>query len=172
MNESGGGSAHPPSPFQRILFCTDFSENSDFAFDFAVDTARRRPGCVLYLLHVVPEPDAQFWKTYLYEVDGVEEKGRRDMEAKIRETYLPRLPEGVEMRVEIREGRDAYQILLFARENKIDLIVMGRHGRSGLGKALFGQVTELVTRKAECAVLVIPLAFKERLDKDARHAQD
>ena len=46
--------------YQRILFCTDFSENADFAFPFAVDAAARRPGSELYLLHVIPESDAQF----------------------------------------------------------------------------------------------------------------
>ena len=65
---------HPESRFQRILFCTDFSEHADLAFDFAVDAAKRRPGCTLYLLHVIPEPEAQFWKTYIYEVDGVDTK--------------------------------------------------------------------------------------------------
>jgi nucleotide-binding universal stress UspA family protein len=51
--------------FKRILFCTDFSESADAAFDFAVDAAARRPGSVLYVLHVIHEVDAQFWKSYL-----------------------------------------------------------------------------------------------------------
>ena len=58
-----------PQIFQRILFCTDFSRNADLAFSFALDLARRTPGTLLYLLHVIPEPEAQFWKTYLYEVE-------------------------------------------------------------------------------------------------------
>ena len=56
--------------YQKILYCTDFSENALIAFDFAVDAAKRRPGCILYLLHVVPESEAQFWKTYIYEVES------------------------------------------------------------------------------------------------------
>ena len=68
---------HSVSPFQKILFCTDFSENADYAFDFAVDAAVRRPGCTLYLLHVIPETDAQFWKTYLYEVENVDQKAKQ-----------------------------------------------------------------------------------------------
>ena len=58
--------------FQRILFCTDLSENADFAFQFALDAARRRPGSELYILHVIPETEAQFWKTYVYEVEDVD----------------------------------------------------------------------------------------------------
>ena len=78
-----------PSPYKRILFCTDFSENANFAFDFALDSAVRRPGCILYLLHVIPEPEAQFWKTYLYEVDDIDAKAKQDIDEKIARSYLP-----------------------------------------------------------------------------------
>ncbi len=148
--------------FQRILFCTDFSENADFAFSFAVDAAGRRPGCELYLLHVIPESDAQFWKTYIYEVEDVDNKARRDIDERIDQTYRSRLPAGVDLKVEIRVGKDHQQILEFAREKQIDLIVLGRHGHRALEKALFGDVTEKVASRAECAVLVIPLSYQKR----------
>ncbi|MCD6404982.1 MAG: universal stress protein [Planctomycetes bacterium] len=150
------------SPYRRILFCTDFSENADFAFDFAIDAAQRRPGSTLYLLHVIPEPEAQFWKTYLYEVDGIDAKARRDIDAKLEETYLPRVPAGVDLQVEMKVGKDYIKILEFAREKTVDLIIIGRAGRGGLRKALFGNVTEKVARKADCAVLVVPLSYSER----------
>ena len=51
-----------PAPFKRILFCTDFSDNADVAFDFALEQARHSPECTIHLLHVVPEPEAQFFK--------------------------------------------------------------------------------------------------------------
>lgn len=148
--------------FQRILFCTDFSENADFAFSFAVDAAGRRPGCELYLLHVIPESDAQFWKTYIYEVEGVDNKAKQDIDGRIAQTYLSRLPEGMELKVEIRVGKDYQQILEFAKEKQIDLIVLGRHGHKPLGKTLFGAVTEKVASRAECAVLVIPLSYQKK----------
>ncbi len=160
-----------PNPFERILFCTDFSENADFAFDFALDSASRRPGCILYLLHVIPEPDAQFWQTYLHEVENVEAKARRDIEARIAKDYLPRVPEGVHLEVAIRAGKDWSTILDFAREKQIDLIILGRHGRSSIGKVLFGAVTEKITRKAECAVLVIPLSFEKKLTEVAKEIE-
>lgn len=150
--------------FSQILFCTDFSENADFAFSFAVDAASRRPGCRLHLLHVIPESEAQFWKTYIYEVEDVDAKARHDVDERI-ETYRSRVPEHLELNVEIRIGKDDQQILAFARERQIDLIVMGRQGRSALQKALFGNVTEKVVRRAECAVLVVPLSFRNRQRK-------
>ena len=141
---------------QTILFCTDFSENADLAFTFALAAAIRHVGSTLYLLHVVPEPDAQFWKTYVYEVDDVDNKAKRDIDAKIQEAYLSRIPGDVQVRVEMRVGRDSAEILACAAEHDVDLIVMGRQGSTQIGKMLFGNVTEKVTRKARCPVLVIP----------------
>ena len=146
-----------PVFFQRILFCTDFSENADLAFDFALEQARHSPACTLTLLHVVPEPEAQFFNTYLYEVDDVESKGKRDMDEKIRATYSARLPVGMKMDVEIRSGTEAENILECAREKKADLIILGRQGRSSVGKVFFGNVTEKVVRKSRCPVLVVPI---------------
>lgn len=149
--------------FQRILFCTDLSENADFAFLFALDAARRHPGSVLHLLHVIPETEAQFWKTYVYEVEDVDNKAKRNLDDRMKQTYLARIPGEVNAAVEYRIGKDWQEILDVARCKQIDLIVMGRQGSGALQKALFGNVTEKVVRKAECAVLVVPLSYQKRL---------
>ena len=91
MDHASGGRG----PFRRILFCTDFSENADYAFGFALEQALRCPEAVLYILHVIPEPDAQFWKSYIYEVDGVDNKARRDIDARVEAAYKSRLPPSV-----------------------------------------------------------------------------
>ena len=52
-----------------ILCCTDFSENASRAFDYAVDAAQHRANAELHLLNVIPEPDSQFWKSYIYQAD-------------------------------------------------------------------------------------------------------
>ena len=150
-------SALPDSPYKRILFCTDFSDNADHAFAYAIDAAVRRPGCTFYLLHVIPEPDAQFWRTYIYEVDGVDEKAKRDVDEKIAASYRPRVPATVDLQVEVRIGRDYVEILDFAERHDVDLIVIGRRGRSAITGILFGNVTEKVARKAKCPVLVVPM---------------
>lgn len=145
-----------PSPYRQILFCTDFSENADYAFELALDAAVRRPESTLHVLHVIPEPDAQFWKTYIYEVEHVDAKARRDIDEKLARDYLSRVPEGVRVEVHIRIGRDYGEILRFAAERAVDLIIVGRHGHSALDHVLFGSVTEKVVRKADCPVLVVP----------------
>lgn len=148
---------------QRILFCTDLSENADFAFSFAVDAAVRRPASELFLLHVIPETESQFWKSYIYEVEGVDDKAKHDLDLRIEQAYTSKLPKGLKMQTEFRIGKDYQVILDFAHEKKIDLIVMGRQGSGSLQKALFGNVTEKVVRKADCTVLVVPLSYEKRV---------
>ncbi len=151
--------APPESRFRRILFCTDFSESADAAFDFALDTAIRRPDATLYLLHVIHEPDAQYWKSQLAEVENINAEAKKAIDAKVAAAYLSRVPKGMAVKVEFRIGPDAATILEFAKAERIDVIVLGRHGHSGVGKALFGSVAEKIARKAECAVLVVPLSY-------------
>jgi nucleotide-binding universal stress UspA family protein len=54
-----------------------------------------------------------------------------------------------------RLGPISDQIVAYARENAIDMIVIGTHGRRGLAHALIGSVAELVVRKASCPVLAV-----------------
>jgi len=151
--------ALPESRFKRILFCTDFSESADAAFEFALDAAIRRPGATLYLLHVIHEPDAQYWKTQLAEVENINAEAKKAIDEKVAATYLSRVPKGLEVKLEFRIGPDAATILEFAKAAQIDVMVLGRHGHGGMGKALFGSVAEKIVRKAECAVLVVPLSY-------------
>ncbi len=153
---------NPPLPetrFKRILFCTDFSESADAAFDFAIDAAVRRPGSTLYLLHVIHEPDAQFWKSYVYEVDNIDADARKAIDEKVAAAYTSRVPPSQDFKVEFRIGPDAATILEFAKARQIDVIILGRHGHSSMGKTLFGSVAEKIVRKANCAVLVEPLDY-------------
>ena len=149
--------------FRRILFCSDFSENADFAFGFAVDAAVRNTGSTLYLLHVLPEPDAQFWKTYIYASDAdPDAKAKADIDALIARSYLPRLPPGLDFRKIFRIGKAADEILAFAAEEKADLIVIGRQGKGAVRSIFFGDVAARVARNATCPLLIVPLAFARR----------
>lgn len=154
--------------FRTVLFCTDFSANADAAFDYALDAALRQPDATLRLLHVIPEPEAQFWKTYLYEVDDIDAKARADIDRKVDETYRSRVPGGLEFRVDFRIGKDYMKILEVADEIAADLVVMGRQGCSSLSTVLFGNVTERVVRKSPCPVLVIPMAYGKVEDSGDR----
>jgi len=149
----------PESRFKRILFCTDFSESADAAFEFALDAAIRRPDSTLHLLHVIHEPDAQYWKAQLAEVENINAEAKKAIDAKVAATYLSRVPKGVDVKTVFRIGPAATTILEFAKAEKIDVIILGRHGHSSVGKTLFGSVAEKIVRKADCAVLVVPLSY-------------
>ena len=56
---------------------------------------------------------------------------------------------------EVRFGRAADEIVIQAKEDKVDLLVMGSHGRSGISHLLVGSVAESVVRHAPCPVLVV-----------------
>ena len=147
-----------PSLTNRILYCTDFSPNASLAFDYAIDAAVRRPGCMLYLIHVIPAPDAQYWKTYLRE-DGIDvnQKAKDDIDAKINAEYRPRVPADVNFTTVFRIGKAYVEIIDFAKTVDANLIVLGRQGGSAIESLFFGTVAEKVVKRAQCPVLVIPL---------------
>jgi len=55
----------------------------------------------------------------------------------------------------IAHGDAAAEIVRVAKERKVDLIVLASHGRTGLGRILFGSTAEAVVRHAPCPVLVV-----------------
>ena len=145
---------------EKILFCTDFSANADFAFTFACRAAVASPGSTLILLHVIPEPDAQFWKGYIYEVGDMDAKARADIDQRIDGDYRPRVPPGVSFKVEMRIGDAARTILEYAEAEAVDLVVLGRQGHRPFAQWLLGNVAGKIAQKSTCPVLIIPLDFK------------
>ena len=75
----------------------------------------------------------------------------------LREKLRQLRPTDPKVRVEHRlvEGETATEILRLGQEMKCDLIVLGTHGRTGLGRLLMGSVAERVVRKARCPVLTV-----------------
>ncbi len=148
--------------FKKILFFTDFSKDADRAFEYAIDFTLRAENAELFLLHVIPESESQFYKTYIYEVEDVDKKARSDIDERIEKSYISKLPDGVKINVEFRIGRDFEEILDFAKDKKIDLIVLARHSGSSLENAFFGNAAEKVVKRTHCAVLVVPGVEKDK----------
>jgi nucleotide-binding universal stress UspA family protein len=130
---------------QTILHPTDFSERSGYAFRLACSLARDR-GARLIVLHVMPVPLVQEKRLY-----------REEMAGELSRLGAPDARVRVEHRLE--EGDAATQILRLAQETGCDLIVMGTHGRTGLGRLLMGSVAEQVLRLAACPVLTVRAPF-------------
>jgi nucleotide-binding universal stress UspA family protein len=140
----------------RILVPTDFSKFSQNALTYALAFADKF-GAELYLLHVVQDlamflPDAVTAGPPLVPpVDQLTQAVRGSLDRVIQENALKHVP----IHPEVREGTPFYEIVRFAKDSDIDLIVMGTHGRSGLAHVLLGSVTEKVVRKAPCPVLTV-----------------
>lgn len=147
------------SQFQlkRILFATDFSTNSKHAMDVACALADQFQA-ELHILHVmqdnpfpvVTEPTGVYGLPANYE-HLVRASAERSL------SELPDPSWGGRQRVVrgLRQGSPFVEIVRYARENNVDLIVIGTHGRSGLSHVLLGSVAEKVVRKAGCPVLTV-----------------
>jgi nucleotide-binding universal stress UspA family protein len=77
---------------------------------------------------------------------------------------------GIQTRVMVRHGEPVTEILAGARQAEADLIAMTTHGRSGLGRLLFGSVAEAVLRQAEIPVFLMKMTKDQLLTRIARGA--
>jgi nucleotide-binding universal stress UspA family protein len=140
----------------RILVPTDFSKHSHNALGYAAAFAEKF-GAELFLLHVVQDlalfiPEAvSVAPPAVPPIEQMTAAVREALDRLVRENDLGRLT----VHCEVREGTPFYEIIQFAREAEIDLIIMGTHGRSGLAHVLLGSVSERVVRKAPCPVLTV-----------------
>jgi universal stress protein A len=125
----------------ELLFPTDFSAASERAGVVATAMARQQ-GVRLHIIHVVPpitDPD-----------DSPERLSR----------LAAALGKDQPVQSALLSGRVAHQIIRYAWEHGIGLIVLGTHGRTGVTRALLGSVAESVVRLAPCPVLTVPTSPK------------
>ena len=80
-------------PENPILFCTDFSENARLAFPHAIRATQLSPGTELHILHIIPAPDAQYWKPYIYNTqEDVDSNAKKILDQQIQDCWnIPRL---------------------------------------------------------------------------------
>jgi nucleotide-binding universal stress UspA family protein len=139
---------------RRILVPTDFSDSARHASHYAIAFALEFKAEIV-LLHVV-ETIAVGYASDLFPVPMAEafleiSTYARNELAKLAEEIRGK---GVTVRENvIVQGKPVTEILRVARDEKVDMIVLGTHGKGVLDKALFGSTTERVVRKAPCPVL-------------------
>jgi nucleotide-binding universal stress UspA family protein len=143
---------------KSLLVAYDFSEASRKALHHALQIARHYRA-KLYLAYVVSSVG--------YEIAGpgssqlASEASWR--EARQLETELLKTGAlaGLSYEFIIREGNIWEQLNFIIREKDVDAVVVGTHGRSGLGKLVLGSVAELIFRQADCLVLTVGLRSPE-----------
>lgn len=142
--------------FKRILHATDFSKASRPALAKAIALARqnRAPLLIAHALAplVVPVGDG-FVSPGTY--DAID-RGAREHARKQLVALVQRVKEaGARATALLLDGAPHEQVPRAARRNRVDLIVIGTHGRTGLSKVLLGSVAERVIRFATCPVLTV-----------------
>ena len=136
-----------------VLIATDFSRCSNVAVNFGLELAHeyQAKAHVVFVLHsdefLIAGPDA-----YLAAKDAA----RRDLlelKAKLQQTHG--YTEGEDYHLFLMEGEVGQSILDCAREKNVDVVVVGTHGRGGLGKMLMGSVAERVFRQSPVPVMTV-----------------
>lgn len=129
---------------RRILYCTDFSENSERAFTYAV-SATREYDAELILLHVVDDTRNSS-KAQAAIATAAEQLDKMIQ----KETGKP-----MKIKTAVRAGKPYQQIIELAVETQIDTIVMGVRGRGAVDLAVFGSTTYRVLQLGPCPVLAV-----------------
>ncbi|OOP57497.1 MAG: hypothetical protein AYP45_02845 [Candidatus Brocadia carolinensis] len=139
---------------KNILCPVDYSVYSEMALKYAIEFAEKYRA-KLYLMHVLDIRVYDINEPELYNVNIVDE----ETIAKLRERLLRCVTEDTRGKIPVEaiilQGVPFSEIIRASKEHKIDLIVIGTHGRTGISHAIMGSVAEKVVRKAPCPVLTI-----------------
>jgi universal stress protein A len=141
---------------RRILFPTDFSETARQAQQYAMALTERF-GAELHLLHIVPEitmplPDsATSWTQPEADLSLQVEAAQGCLVKELSEKWAA----DHRTKHTAVAGFAVDEIVKYAKEYKIDLIVVGTHGHTGLSHLLLGSVAEKIVRLATCPVLTV-----------------
>lgn len=136
--------------FQNILFATDFSPAATRAIPFAKAIARHY-GSNVIAMHVrgpmvnpMTQPSA--WEAVLYAEKERDEVRRKELLAEF--AGLPAV-------ARIEEGEIFSHLTAAVKKENVDLLILGTHGRTGIGKLLLGSVAEEIFRTVRCPVLTV-----------------
>ncbi len=144
---------------KNILVPTDFSELSNVAAVYAAKLAVALKA-TLHIQHVVADPLSGGWATDVGQLPVVLERIANEAREKLDKT-LSRILSAQEraalgnVESSVGTGSPADEIMQYADNHNIDLIVMGTHGQGGVEKMWLGSVTEKVLRKVHCPVLAV-----------------
>ena len=143
--------------FRNLLVPYDGSKHSIHAFKIALDMAQRY-GSKMTLLTCLVKPayrgvwyhDLPYTKTILKQ----EEKAARENISKMIGPIKDKTDVPIDFRI-IPTVHTSNRIVSFAKSNKIDLIIMGSHGRTGFDRVLLGSVAQGVSQKTHCPVMIV-----------------
>ena len=139
---------------KRVLVALDGSASSEAVLRFLLEIAGPLDMTVLLLRVLEPIPPSVIETTRQMVLEDVEGR-RRDAEEYLAPIAAALRAKGVTVSWQVRRGRPAEEILAAARDSHVDLIAMATHGRTGVGRLLFGSVAESVLRHAPVPVFML-----------------
>jgi len=142
---------------RSILLPTDFSECGNYALSYAASLARTFKASIICLNVIEPIVPTVGYSGMTEPMPIADIAEQLEDSA---ERELPKLAEcdecaGLNVEEMVAHGEAASEIVRVAKERAVDLIVIASHGRTGLGRILFGSTAEAVVRHAACPVLVV-----------------
>ena len=152
---------------KKILYATDLSKNSIYAFYYAVDIAKRYDAEILILNVIEPIPARTYGRfrdklhhdqheTSLEMIRNRLEKFCKKMDERDNLACLPLVT-----KILVQIGDPIEEILKIAEQEECDLIVLGNHGKGFLAQTFLGSVSRTVMDKAKKPVFLIPLPSEE-----------
>lgn len=151
----------------NVLIAMDFSHHSSAVLNYALNFVRRY-GAHAEIVHVLPADEYALAGPEA--VAAAQDAARRDLlELKTKLRCSQGFEDDVDYRVTMLEGPVADCLLQWAHEKKIDLIVVGTHGRGGLGKVIPGSVAEKIFRHSDVPVLTVGPHIRRLTEVDRAH---
>lgn len=151
----GREKGEPLLKIDRILFPTDFSDSARLTAAFVADLARKY-NARIYMLHVIYDitRDSGLYSSRL-DMDSLYEDVKKSARDEMNNIASTAFQDFDDLEIVIRVGSPSSDIILFADEADIDLIVIGSHGKKGLDRILFGSTALKVIKRAKCPVLTV-----------------
>jgi len=139
--------------YKKILLPTDGSGNAEKAASQGIELASALGSEVIALYVIDSSSFVSLPETFMWENvrELFEEEGKKALDS-VKKTAKKH---NVSVKAFIKEGSPAKEIVKTAESEKVDLIVMGTAGRTGLDKFFLGSISEKVLRAASCPVLVM-----------------
>jgi nucleotide-binding universal stress UspA family protein len=145
------------NPFNKILIAVDFSDNSNYAFDYALTLAKQFDA-ELTVMHVINEPiDLRGFYVPHISFEQLEKEIKAGAAGMMEKFCQEKMGDFRNYLACIVNGIPYEEIIRKAKENDASLIVLGTHGRTGLDHIIFGSTAERVVRSSPCPVLSIRL---------------
>lgn len=156
---------------RTILHATDFSRASGPAFAQAVELAKPERAR-LFLLHVLVPPSPFLGDELPASYLDLQARAQRDAERRLAAAVGKAKQAGARVQAKLVAGAPAEEIIRAARQWRPDLIVIGTHGRTGLGRLFMGSVAERVLQRASGPVLTVRGGSRVRRVRRILYASD